>query len=387
MLSGEVLAGKGVAPLPIALFCATFLEPEMLHIHRHVAGLKAFRPVVLAQKRKGDWSAARLEVVERSAWRFLARGREKLTGRPWQISRGEVQRILAIMAAERCALLHVFFGNSAIHLLPLIENCPVPVVVSFHGSDVAGAVVSPGYRSALARLFASASLVAARSEELARRVERLGCPPEKLRLMRTAVPEIGFTERPAPADGAWRIVQAARLVPKKGLATALRAFARFSKKFPEATFTIAGEGPQRGELQALAAALGISGRVQFRGFLSQPDLQRLFAGSHIFLHPSETAGGDVEGVPNAMLEAMASGLPVVATRHGGIPEVINDGVNGLLCAERDENGLAQALDRLAADADFYAKISAQATATIREQFSFDRQIGRIEEIYREALAR
>ncbi len=135
--------------------------------------------------------------------------------------------------------------------------------------------------------------------------------------------------------------------PKKGIATALRAFASFAKTHPSATFTVAGEGPLDAELKEFTSTLGIAANVKFTGFLDQAALTALFAESHIFLHPSETAGGDTEGVPNAMLEAMASGMPVVATRHGGIPEVVVSGESGLLCEEVDPAGLCAALERIA----------------------------------------
>ncbi len=109
-------------------------------------------------------------------------------------------------------------------------------------------------------------------------------------------------------------MQAGRLIEKKGLRTSLRAFAEFSRQFPRAHFTIAGEGPLLPALQELARELGVAERVTFAGFISQDELRALFLGSHIFLHPSETGrDGNQEGVPNAMLEAMASGLPVFAT--------------------------------------------------------------------------
>jgi len=114
-------------------------------------------------------------------------------------------------------------------------------------------------------------------------------------------------------------------------------------------------------------------------------LQGLFSVSHVFLHPSETADGDVEGVPNAMLEAMAVGLPVVTTRHGGIPEVITDGQNGLLCQEANVQETADALLRLAGDSDLYRNLSKRASISVREQFSADRQIAAIEDIYRNAI--
>lgn len=338
------MSGK---PPGAALFCATFLKPEMLHVHRHVTGLKTFRPVVLTQKREGDWAVDRLAVIPRSPWRFLARAAEKSTGRPWQISAGEARRAREVMRREDCAVLHVFFGNAAVHLLPLLRESPVPVVVSFHGSDVAGSMASSAYAEAVREMFHLATLVPCRSEQLAGAVGRLGCPAEKLRLMRTVLPDLPFLLRQPPPDGAWRIVQAARLVAKKGLGTALRAFAVFGRRFPASTFTIAGEGPMEGELRARAAELGLADRVRFTGFLSQENLQQLFRESHIFFHPSETAGGDVEGVPNALLEAMAGGLPVVATHHGGIPEVVRNGETGLLRAERDAPALADALIALA----------------------------------------
>ena len=128
----------------------------------------------------------------------------------------------------------------------------------------------------------------------------------------------------------WRLVQAGRLIEKKGFATSLRAFAEFASHYPEATLTIAGEGPLQQQLQSQARDLGITNKVFFRGFISQKELRELFYSSHIFLHPSETgADGNQEGVPNSMLEAMASGLPVFATIHGGIPEAIENDRSGV----------------------------------------------------------
>ncbi|HEY5705253.1 MAG TPA: glycosyltransferase [Terrimicrobiaceae bacterium] len=372
-------------PPSVALLCATFLKPEMLHIYRHICGLRSFRPFVIAQKREGDWNVDRIEIVKRSPARFIARASEKRSGRPWQVSKAEASRIVSLIEREDCALFHVFFGNVAVHLLPVLRRCPVPIVVSFHGSDVAGSMASASYSDAITELFRLATLVPCRSQQLASTVVRLGCPEIKTRLMRTVLPDLRFVQRSPPMDGAWQIVQAARLVPKKGLLTALRAFAAFARQYTRATFVIAGDGPMEGELRKLAADLGVARRVHFSGFLSQRALQDLFLNSHIFLHPSETAGGDVEGVPNAMLEAMASGLPVASTRHGGIPEVIEHGKNGLLCIEGDVEGVTSALLQLASDPILYRELAQQASNSVREQFSEERQVAAIEEIYKDAI--
>ncbi len=354
----------------------------MLHIHRHVAALKSFRPLVVAQKLKGGWSGPAVEVVPRSPFRFLGRGLERLTGFPWQVSGKEASRISEL--TRQAAVFHVFFGNVAVHLLPALRRSSVPVVISFHGADVAGAIATPPYEAARAEMFSIARLVLCRSGQLADKVAGLGCPQEKLRIMKTVLPEIAFVAHAPAEDGAWRIIQAARLIPKKGILTSLRAFAQFLKSFPSARFTIAGEGPQEAELRELAAGLGIAGSVDFAGFLDQPSLLAAFAKSHIFIHPSESLGGDVEGIPNAMLEAMACGLPAVATRHGGIPEAISDGTNGLLCPERDPAALAQALLKLAQDPALYQALSSAGSSSVREQFSAESRIAEIEALYREA---
>lgn len=356
----------------------------MLHIHRQISGLQNFSPVVITQKREGDWAAERVEVVPRSAFRFVGRGMERWLGTPWQMTGGEASEIGAILQRTEAALLHIFFGNVAIHMLPLIERAGVPVVVSFHGSDVTGQIATPAFAGARRRMFELTRLVLCRSEQLAGRVAALGCDESKLRIMRTVLPPVEFHPRTPPTDGKWQLVQAARLVPKKGLFTAMRAFAVFLKTHPYAKFTIAGEGPLESELREQAVALGISDHVEFAGFLPQDSLVRLFAESHIFLHPSETVGGDVEGIPNSLLEAMASGLPCVATEHGGIPEVIRHGVTGMLCKERDWEGLSEALLQLAGDSALYGEIARAGAGFVRSEFSSGKQIANIESLYNEA---
>jgi glycosyltransferase involved in cell wall biosynthesis len=358
----------------------------MLHIHRQISGLKNFFPVVLTQKREGEWAAERVEVIPRSPVRFVGRGIERWLGTPWQITGSETEKMRGVLRGTEAALLHIFFGNVAVHMLPVIRSAEIPVVISFHGSDVAGQIATPAFERARREMFRRARLVMCRSEQLAEKVAALGCDAAKLRIMRTVLPPVKRVAHLPPADGRWHIVQASRLVAKKGLATSLRAFAEFSKTHPLAKFTIAGDGPLEAELRGLAAALGISGSVEFRGFLSQAALAALFGSAHIFLHPSETVGGDVEGIPNSLLEAMASGLPSVATDHGGIPEVVQNGMTGLLCREGDWQAVSQALLLLANDPALYASLSKAGAESVADAFSAEKQIANIENLYREAMS-
>ncbi len=378
--------------LPVAAqYVVTFLKPEMLHVYRQITALRAFRPVVFCQKREnaGDFPFDPIIVLPKARTHQLRRFVQKtLLDRPITIYRREARSILQALHATSARVLHVYFGHIGVHLLPLLEIADLPVIVSFHGADAQVDLDKPSHRAATQRMFALATLLLVRSQSLAERLIALGAEPAKIRLHRTGLPldAIPFTPRQPPTDGAWRCVQACRLIAKKGLATSLRAFAEFTRTFPLATFTIAGEGPMLAELRALTTDLGIADRVAFAGFLSQEKLRSLTAASHLFLHPSELGpDGDQEGVPNSLLEAMASGLPVLATRHGGIPEAVEDGVSGLLVAERDHEALAQAMLGLAAAPPRYAAMSAAASASVRANFNLEEQARVLGECYSTAI--
>jgi len=181
-------------------------------------------------------------------------------------------------------------------------------------------------------------------------------------------------------------VQACRLVEKKGIDIALKAFAGFFATYPGARFTIAGEGPLREPMMKLADELGLGGVVDFTGFLSGKELCELYERSHIFLHPSNmTADFNQEGIPNSMLEAMATGLPVVATRHGGIPEAVEHGRTGLLSAERDVAALLDHLYSLVRRPDVWSEMGRSASHSMHENFEHSVQVAKLEEVYREAI--
>ncbi|PYK13215.1 MAG: hypothetical protein DME65_02460 [Verrucomicrobia bacterium] len=149
-----------------------------------------------------------------------------------------------------------------------------------------------------------------------------------------------------------------------------------------ARLTIAGEGPFLSQLQNLARDLNISNCVSFRGFVSQEQLREIYYASHIFLHPSQTGhDGNQEGIPNSMLEAMASGLPAFATQHGGIPEVIETEMSGVLLPEGDHEKLAAALLDAAKDPGFLSRIARNGAEIVRKNFDLCAQAQRLDEIY------
>ena len=371
----------------VASYCATFLKPEMLHIYRQITSLKRCRPIVIAQKREQAerYPFEPVHIVAKPTTHFLRRfWFRQLRDKPWQISRAELRAQLAVLTKTDARVLHIYFGHIAVHLLPLIRAWNKPSIVSFHGADVMVDMDKPAYRSATREMLEAVKLVLVRSESLRRAVVDLGCDEKKIKLQRTGIPldEFPFRQRSFPQNGEWRLVQACRLIEKKGLAVALHAFATFLGQHPSSTLTIAGEGPLLDELQDLTRVLKIDQRVSFTGFISQAKLRDIFYASHIFLHPSETGpDGNQEGIPNSMLEAMSSGLPIFATQHGGIPEAIENSVSGVLVPERDAEKLAGALLNAAENRDFLLGIARRGAEVVGEKFDLLVQTRRLEEVY------
>src|SRR5712692_7765824 len=358
----------------------------MLHIYRQITALQRVRPFVIAQKRENtaQFPFEKIDIVAKGPTHFLRRfWFRQLRDKPWQISASERRALTAMLQSADTQLVHIFFGHIAVHLLPLIRVWPKPSIVSFHGADVLIDMEKPAYRRATKEMLDAVERVLVRSESLRRAVVDLGCDENKVDIVRTGIPldQFPFRERQFPQNGEWRFVQACRLIEKKGLSTTLHAFTNFLSRYPGARLTIAGEGPLLSELRNLAFKLRIDNRVALTGFVSQERLREIFYASHIFLHPSEIGrDGNQEGIPNSMLEAMAGGLPVFATNHGGIPEAIENGASGVLVPERDHEALARALLDAAQDRHFLSRIARNGANAVAQKFDQRMQVRRLEEI-------
>ncbi|MFQ3577947.1 MAG: glycosyltransferase [Verrucomicrobiia bacterium] len=374
----------------VAAYCATFLKPEMLHIYRQIDSLKGYRPVVITRRRENEERFPFRPIIQHpKAWNHEIRRffRRSILRQPLLLSQGETRRLRDIVESISADVLHIYFGNVAALLLPFLKDAPLPVVTSFHGADVRVDLDLPRHRRVMAAMLERVDLVLVRSESLGRAVCELGCAPEKIRIQRTGIPldYLHFVHREAPADGAWTLIQACRLIPKKGLQTTLEVFQRFLKVYPKSRLLLAGDGPLLEHLQMEVLRLGIGDRVGFTGFLDQQALREQYHSAHLFIHPSETGDdGNQEGIPNSLLEAMATGLPSVATAHGGIPEAITDGESGFLAKERDVDALSEHLLALAADPHLYRQISVAGCKAVHEKFDLKRQIPLLESRYDEA---
>lgn len=373
----------------VASYVSDFLKADMLHVFRQITGQQRVVPWVLTHKRecadRFPFPEKRLVVLPKPRlrwWRRFVHKHVKHT--PWQLFPWEVRQMILELTRADARVLHIYFGHTAIHLRPIIKACPRPVVVSYHGADAGVDTGRESHVAAMREVFAAAAVIQCRSRSLQDALVALGCPVEKIAIQRTGVPleEWPFVERHSPGSGEWRLLQSCRLIDKKGVDLTLRALKEILRTKPRAELVIAGDGPLRGDLEKLAADLGVAKSVRFTGFLTQEELRKEVYRAHMFLHPSRTSSdGNREGIPNSLLEAMASGAPVIATRHGGIPEAISAGESGMLVDENDHHSLAIAAHSLMAQPDHMAGIAHAARDCIEQRFDRQANIRHLEDCY------
>jgi glycosyltransferase involved in cell wall biosynthesis len=272
----------------------------------------------------------------------------------------------------------------------------LPLVVSLHGSDVYLSERAAPLSLAAAATFRSAAAVTACSGDLRDRALRLGARAGDVEVIPYGVDPAAF--QPDPAAGA--IVRAelglapdtplvatvSRLVYKKGLTYLLDAWPRILERCPRAVLAIGGYGDLRDELEHRARELGVAASMRFPGQLDRTRAAQYVGAADVYVVPSiRDQKGNVDGLPNALLEGMATARPIVASRVAGIPDVIADGVHGLLVPERDPAALGDAIARLLADRPLAGRLAAAARRRVLEELTWDQTAERFERVYQRAL--
>jgi glycosyltransferase involved in cell wall biosynthesis len=250
-----------------------------------------------------------------------------------------------------------------------------PLVVSLHGSDVFVAERYTVFRPAVRFIFGVACHVIACSTDLASRAVALGLPRGAFTVVPYGVDTDRYAPSPHSAQAArddlgiaqsQRVVMVlGRLVYKKGFSYFLKAIPSILNKHYDTQFIVAGDGDLRSELQDLARLLHIQEHVFFTGQIPWDRTPDYLAMADIFVVPSVLdEAGNLDGLPNVVLESMASGCAIVATKVAGIPEVVQNGKNGLLVSQKNEQELADAICRLLSDAELRHRLGVAARETV-----------------------
>ena len=298
-----------------------------------------------------------------------------------RVSLPYARALRSLLKRERFDLVHAHVYASAAASALATVGTGVPLVVTEHTEALwqgrGGRLFSPWMYRRVARVIAVSDAIRRRL------IERDGVPPAKITLLPNSVPPARHTHGdalPLPADLSEGplVGVVARLQPEKGVASFLKAAARVAEEVPAATFVVVGDGPLRKELFGLAEELGVQDRVLFLGF--RPDAQALLELMDVVAVPSVS-----EGTPLVVLEAMAAGVPVVASSVGGIPGQIRPGREGILVPPGDSGALGDALVALLRDPERARRMGRAGRLRAENEFSHENMVRRVEGIYRDAL--
>lgn len=259
-------------------------------------------------------------------------------------------------------------GVRAMHLQQagLLEG---PLTTVFHGFDVSDRATLRKQRINYRELFAHCARLLPISQLWRSRLIEWGADPARVEVLRMGVDlgSLTMLDPARPLGRPLRVLSVARFTEKKGLCYAIEGVIAATGAIH---FQIVGSGPEEARLRSLAGSPPAGKTVEFLGRRSQQEVFAALERADVFLLPSVTAaGGDMEGIPVALMEAMAKGVLVIATRHSGIPELVEDGCSGVLVAERSSAGIAAALDRIGTGAVDVESMRRHARERIETEYS------------------
>jgi colanic acid/amylovoran biosynthesis glycosyltransferase len=346
-----------------------YLEPEPRQPLRRA--LQALRLLAVTPR---WWSRAGV----RTAWRICS-----ARARGDRLATLDLIRLASRTLGRRYDVIHCQYATIGRRVLPLVELGLISgaLVTSVRGHDVTDADrTRAGYEA----LFAAGSRFLPVSRSLEARLIGLGCPAEKIEIVHSGIDctRFRYRERTREPGAPTVLITVARHAEMKGLEYAIRAVASLIESGRDVRYHVVGDGPLRGRLEALIDACGVGAHVHLHGWRPHDQVVELLEQAHLFVMPSvTTASGQAEGIPNALKEAMAMGLAIVATRHSGIPELVDHGVSGRLVAERDVEALADALARYIDDPGSWAAMSRAARDRVMREFDKEPLNDRLEAIY------
>ncbi|MDX9750454.1 MAG: glycosyltransferase [Flavobacteriales bacterium] len=292
-------------------------------------------------------------------------------------------RLVRELQRMRVQVLLAEYGTTGQRLVPVCAAANVPMVVHFHGHDAyrpAYIKANNGYRE----MFAAARRIVVVSEHMRRQLLALGAPPEKLVTLVYGVDTALFAAAD-PAHAPAEFIAVGRFTGKKAPLTTLEAFRQVWAERPHARLVMYGDGALLDDCRRFVRQHALQGAVRFAGRAGTPAIARAMRSARAFVQHSVVAeDNDHEGTPVAIIEAMASGLPVVSTRHAGIPDVVAHGERGLLVDEHDVTGMAAHMLRMVDEPDLAAAMGRRGRAYVTAHLDKSMSLARLQATLEEA---
>ncbi|HEU5075835.1 MAG TPA: glycosyltransferase [Polyangiaceae bacterium] len=375
---------KSVTSRPPVLVYRDFLLPvSETFVRSQAEGLKRFIAYYAGLRRIEG-----LELPEERVITFQRRGPLGRVENGLMAFTGLAPRAMLRLRSLAPRLVHAHFGVDGSRIMHIARALRLPLIVTLHDYDVTMSDAElrqlsrycSTYIRRRPRLARQARAFLAVSKFMKAKAVRRGFPERKIVVHYIGIDVSRFRERDHAAVTEPIVLFVGRLAEKKGLVYLIRAMADVQLKRPDAKLIIAGDGPLRTELEAEAAQT--LKNYQFLGLQSSDQVRAWYPRARVFCGPSVTAqSGETEGLPITIMEAQASGLPVVSTEHAGIPEAVISGETGLLAPERDAPALTRHLLDVLDHPEFAARLGARAAEHMRANFNLEKQNAALEDIY------
>lgn len=335
--------------MKILVFIKTFADPTLTFIYNEVTELAQNHDVkIITCERKNEHLFPFDDIIEipflKNSVRAKYQTKLQYLDLQWAFKSGQFEKkINAVVDDFKPDVIHTHFGFESWFFLANFRRHDIPVFVSFHGFDASHKLRSLRYRKAVKRYLSRPEVTPVFvSEFMKLHVERAveqQFPKAKILYYGT---DINFFKRTdfQQRNEQFTFLQVSSFSEKKGHEFTVKAFADFIQKYngnKNIKLVLAGEGSLKSDTEKLVSLLEISDVVEFTGLVTRQEAKELMESADAFVHHSVTSAsvGDMEGIPNAIMEAMAMELPVISTIHSGIPELVEDGINGYLVEERD----------------------------------------------------
>ena len=296
--------------------------------------------------------------------------------------------VMPLLKSQPYDIIHCQFGMYGVDGMILRDVGAIKgkLITSFRGYDISWYVKACG-ENVYDKLFVKGDFFLANCEFFRKRAIQLGCDEKKIVVHGSGIDCSRFTYKPRyPHPDGIRIVTTGRLVEKKGIEYAIRAVAKVARLHQNIEYKIIGDGHLKEQLQQVISELNVADKVKLLGWKNQKEIIEILDKAHLFIAPSVTAeDGNQDAPVNTLKEAMAMGLPVIGTLHGGIPELVENGISGFLVPERDVDAIAEKVDYFIEHPEVWEQMGKAGRVYVEEHYDINRLNDELVEIYQQVV--
>jgi len=359
-------------------FKTTYLNPSETFIDRLVRNQQTFEPIVAtcyADRFVNDMKI--YEMPKQGLIGLMNSIQLKLNTAP--------SFLFDTVKIEHPDIIHGHFGLDSYRLISLRNRSGIPLVVNFYGHDVQRLPKEFGWKHRYKRLQRNMDWAIAGSEDMKHNLADLGFDPSSISVIKLAVDKANIPFKLREKAGP-KLMMVGRCVEKKGFIYALKALTCLKKSLPGISLDLYGDGALLPNLKSYARDNDLMDHITFHGFTPNKEIFEALYTHDILLVPSvQATDGDREGIPQTAVEGLSTGIPVIATDHAGLPEIVKDHQTGIQVPERNPESICRAVMELLNNDSLVRKISKNGREMVEQEHDIKKQVKKIEDLYTSLL--